>query len=264
MTTDILGQILAAKAEEIARAAAARPLTGLRAAVDRLAPPRGFIDAVEKNLDRGRPAVIAEIKKASPSKGVIRADFDPAALAQNLADHGAACLSVLTDETWFQGHHRHLGEARDACALPVLRKDFIIDPYQVFEARLMGADAVLLIVAVLGDPALGELAGLAHALGMDVLVEVHNARELERALAVPCRLMGINNRNLKTLETRLETTLELLNAIPENRIVVTESGLGHRADIALMRRHNVHAFLVGEVLMRAADPGGKLKALFGL
>ena len=261
---DILGQILAAKAEEITRAAAARPLSELRAAVDGLAPPRGFIDAIEKVIARGHPAVIAEIKKASPSKGVMRADFDPAALAQNLANHGAACLSVLTDEAWFQGHHRYLGEARDACTVPVLRKDFIIDPYQVFEARLMGADAVLLIVAALGDPTLGELAELAHALGMDVLVEVHDAGELERALALPCRLLGINNRNLRTFETRIETTLELLDAIPENRIVVTESGLGHCADVALMRRHNVHAFLAGEVLMRAADPGAKLKALFGL
>ncbi len=260
----ILGEILAAKADEVARAAAARPLAGLRAAVERLAPPRGFIAAIENTLAEGRPAIIAEIKKASPSKGLIRADFDPAALARTLAEHGATCLSVLTDQARFQGHGRYLGEARDACDLPVLRKDFIIDGYQLYEARLLGADAVLLIVAALGDPALGELAALTQALGMDALVEVHDADELERALALPCRLIGVNNRNLRTFETRLETTLGLLDAIPEERIVVTESGLGHPNDVARLRRHNVHAFLVGEALMRADDPGAQLQALFGL
>ncbi len=264
LSAGILGQILAAKAEQVAYAAAARPLRELRAAVDGLAPPRGFINAIEKDLGRGRAAVIAEIKKASPSKGVIRADFNPAALARNLAEHGATCLSVLTDQAWFQGHDRHLGEARDACPLPMLRKDFIVDPYQVFEARLIGADAVLLIAAALGDPVMGELAELAHVLGMDVLVEVHDAGELERALALPCRLIGVNNRNLRTFETRLDTTLELRDAIPANRIVVTESGLGHGDDVVRMRRHNVHVFLTGEALMRADDPGEKMRALFGL
>lgn len=264
MNGDILGKILAAKAGEVARRAAARPVAGVRAGIDGLAPPRGFIDAIEQAAGRGRPAVIAEIKKASPSRGIIRADFDPAALARSFAEHGAACLSVLTDKTWFHGRGRYLGEARDACRLPVLRKDFIIDPYQIFEARLLGADAVLLIVAALGDPALRELADLAHTLGMDVLVEVHDAAELERALALPCRLIGINNRNLRTFETRPDTTLALLDSIPENRIVVTESGVRERADVALMWRHNVRAFLVGEALMRADHPGEKLAELFEL
>ena len=267
MTSDILSQILATKAEEVTRCAVARPLSELRAAVEQLtqlAPPRGFIDAIETDLAGGRAAVIAEIKKASPSKGLIRADFDPATLARNLAEHGATCLSVLTDETWFMGHNRYLCEAREACPLPVLRKDFIIDPYQVYEARLIGADAVLLIVAALGDPLLAELAELAHALGMDALVEVHDEGELARARALPCRLIGINNRNLRTFETRLDTTLELLDAVPPDRIVVTESGLGHRDDVVRMRRHNVHAFLTGEALMRAANPGREMKTLFAL
>ncbi len=258
----ILGEILAAKAEEIARRAAARPLAELRAGVEGLDAPRGFIAAIEQDLRRGRPAVIAEMKKASPSKGVMRADFDPAALARDYAEHGATCLSVLTDTPYFHGADRDLVRARAACALPVLRKDFIIDPYQIFESRRLGADAILLIVAALGDPALRELAELAHALGMDVLVEVHDGAELARALALPCRLVGINNRNLRTFETRLDTTLGLLDSIPEDRIVVSESGLGRREEVARLRRHNVHAFLVGEALMRADCPGGELAALF--
>ncbi len=264
MIADILRNILATKAQEVAHNASQRPLAELRAAVDGLPPPRGFIDAIEKELAAGRPAVIAEMKKASPSAAVMRADFAPAALARGFAEHGATCLSVLTDNAWFEGHNRHLDEARAACHLPVLRKDFIIDPYQIFEARTIGADAVLLITAALGDPSLRELAELAHALDMDVLVEVHDHAELTRALTVPCRLIGINNRNLRTFETDLDTTLSLLDSIPENRIVVTESGVRERADVARMRRHNVHAFLVGEALMRAPHPGEKLKELFSL
>lgn len=261
---NILRQILATKADEVARRAVDRPLSRLRAAVEQLSPPRGFINAIENSIDDGRVAVIAEIKKASPSEGVIRADFAPADLARDFAEHGAVCLSVLTDETWFQGHDRYLAEAREACALPILRKDFVIDPYQIFEARQLGADAVLLIVAALGDPSLHELAELAHALGLDVLVEVHDKNELVRALQLPCRLIGINNRNLHTFETHLDTTLNLCTSIPPNRIVVTESGLSQRAEVAQMRQHNVNAFLTGTALMRAANPGKELQTLFDL
>ena len=264
LTADILEQILAVKAKEVARRAEVRPLNELRAAVADLTPPRGFINAIETNLARNRAAVIAEIKKASPSRGIIRADFDPTAIAKSYAANGATCLSVLTDEKFFHGHDDHLCRARSACDLPVLRKDFIIDAYQLFEARALGADAVLLIVAALHDDALATLAALAQELQMDVLLEVHDRCELQRALALPCRLIGINNRNLRTFETRLDTTLELLDAIPSNRIVVTESGLAHGDDVARMRRHNVHVFLAGEVLMRADDPGREMKMLFGL
>ena len=264
LTADILEQILAVKAEEVARRAEVRPLNELRAAVADLTPPREFINAIETSLARNRAAVIAEIKKASPSRGIIRADFDPTAIAKSYAANGATCLSVLTDEKFFHGHDDHLCRARSACDLPVLRKDFIIDAYQLFEARALGADAVLLIVAALHDGALATLAGLAQELHVDVLLEVHDRHELQRALALPCRLIGINNRNLRTFETRLDTTLELLDAIPSNRIVVTESGLAHGDDVARMRRHNVHVFLAGEVLMRADDPGREMKMLFGL
>lgn len=262
MNSDILARILAAKAEQVARRAAARPLDRLRAAIEQLDAPRGFTAAIERDLGRGRAAVIAEIKKASPSRGVIRADFDAAQIARDYAGHGATCLSVLTDAAYFHGCDRDLVEARAACGLPVLRKDFVIDAYQVFEARALGADAVLLIAAALGDPALGELAELAGALQLDALVEVHDAADLERALAVPCRLVGINNRDLRTFQTRLETTLELLDSIPDDRIAVTESGIHARGDVDRMRQHGVHAFLVGEALMRAPRPGDALKALF--
>ena len=264
LTADILEQILAVKAKEVARRAEVRPLNELRAVVADLTPPRGFINAIETNLAQNRAAVIAEIKKASPSRGIIRADFDPTAIAKSYAAGGATCLSVLTDEKFFHGSDDHLCRARSACDLPVLRKDFIIDAYQLFEARALGADAVLLIVAALHDDALATLAGLAQELHVDVLLEVHDRCELQRALALPCRLIGINNRNLRTFETRLDTTLELLDAIPPNRIVVTESGLAHGDDVARMRRHNVHVFLAGEVLMRAYDPGREMKMLFGL
>ena len=260
--SDILNTILATKAEEITRRAAKRGLSELRAACEGAEPPRGFVDAISRTINAGNAAVIAEIKKASPSKGVIREDFDPAQIAASYAGHGATCLSVLTDEEYFQGYDDYLGMARRACELPLLRKDFTIDPYQVFEARCIGADAILLIVAALGDTMLVELSGLAHSLDLDVLVEVHNAEELERALAIPGTLLGINNRNLRTFETTLQTTLELLETIPDDRIVVTESGIHTRDDVALMRNHGVNAFLVGEAFMREPEPGQKLEELF--
>ncbi|MXZ80252.1 MAG: indole-3-glycerol phosphate synthase TrpC [Gammaproteobacteria bacterium] len=260
---DILDQIISTKTAEVANRSSFLPIDEL---VDRsrsVPPPRGFVNAIENRIASGRPAVICEIKKASPSKGVIREDFDPGSIALSYARAGASCLSVLTDERYFQGHDRFVEEARAACPLPVLRKDFIIHPYQVHESRLIGADAILLIVAALDDHALHELAQLAHANGLDVLVEVHDAPELERALTLPCRLIGINNRNLRTFETSLETTLSLLESIPDDRIVVTESGIHSKYDVAVMRANRIHAFLVGEAFMRAEDPGAKLVDLFG-
>jgi indole-3-glycerol phosphate synthase len=259
---DILEKILHRKAEEIAerRARVSQEELARRAA---LAPPvRGFVGAIERKIARGEAAVIAEIKKASPSKGLLRADFRPAEIAQSYAAGGAACLSVLTDVDFFQGADENLREARAACSLPVLRKDFTIDPYQVHEARVLGADCILLIIAALGDAALGKLAGLAQHLGMDVLVEVHDAPELERALKLNTALIGINNRNLRSFETRLETTLDLLDRIPPDRIVVTESGIHTPADVTRMRAAGVHAFLIGEAFMKAPDPGAKLAELF--
>jgi indole-3-glycerol phosphate synthase len=260
--SDILGKILATKAREVTERANRIPLTELKKSCESAPPVRGFIRAIEQKMALGQAAVICEIKKASPSKGVIRDHFVPAEIAQSYAQHGAACLSVLTDEQYFQGHDRFLGEARNACSLPVIRKEFIIDHYQVFEARTIGADAILLIVAALGDAMLLELSELAASLGMDVLVEVHNGEELERALALPCRLVGINNRNLRTFETTLKTTLDLLEHIPDDRIVVTESGIHHGEDVARMRDHDVNAFLVGEAFMRAENPGERLGELF--
>jgi indole-3-glycerol phosphate synthase len=210
----------------------------------------------------GEAAVIAEVKKASPSKGVLREDFRPTDIARSYERAGATCLSVLTDVDFFQGADAYLGEARNACSLPVIRKDFIIDPYQVYESRAIGADCILLIAACLHDTQLSELTGLAHHLGLDVLTEVHDAAELERALAVPGRLIGINNRNLRTFDVSLHTTLSLIDAIPAERLIVTESGIHSRADVALMRRNGVNAFLVGESFMRAPDPGDKLAELF--
>ncbi len=260
--SDILGKILATKAREVTERANRIPLTELKKSCESAPPVRGFIRAIEQKMALGQAAVICEIKKASPSKGVIRDHFVPAEIAQSYAQHGAACLSVLTDEQYFQGHDRFLGEARNACSLPVIRKEFIIDHYQVFEARTIGADAILLIVAALGDAMLLELSELAASLGMDVLVEVHNGEELERALALPCRLVGINNRNLRTFETTLDTTLDLLEHIPDGRIVVTESGIRHGKDVARMRDHDVNAFLVGEAFMLAENPGERLSELF--
>ena len=262
-TPDILKKILARKSEEIAERTRRVPLQDLRRHVDGALTPRGFVRAIEDRLAAGRPAVIAEIKKASPSRGVLRTDFRPAEIAKSYARHGAACLSVLTDVDFFQGNDAYLQEARVACGLPVLRKDFTMDAYQVYEARVIGADAILLIVAALSDAQMDELAALAAELGMDVLVEVHDGRELERALKLNTRLIGINNRDLRTFETRLETTLNLLPTIPEDRIVVTESGILSPDDVARMRSHNVNAFLVGEAFMKADDPGVQLEKLFG-
>jgi indole-3-glycerol phosphate synthase len=262
-TPDILKKILYRKAEEIVERSSRLSLRALSQGIDGLPAPRGFLTSLEETLQAGRVAVIAELKKASPSKGVLREPFLPAAIARSYTTHGATCLSVLTDRDFFQGSEEYLQEARAACPLPVLRKDFIIDPYQVYEARVIGADCILLIVAALGDAMLKELAELALHLAMDVLVEVHDAVELERALALDIPLIGINNRNLRTFETHLETTLQLLKDIPADRLVVTESGIHTPADVALLRSHGVHAFLVGEALLRAAEPGEKLAELFG-
>ena len=258
----ILDTILARTREEVAARRERTSLFELNAR-DASAPPlRGFADAVAAKIAAGPAAVIAEVKKASPSKGVIRADFDPAAIARSYAAGGAACLSVLTDVDFFQGADEYLVAARDACALPVLRKDFIVDAYQLYEARVLGADCVLLIAAALDDAQLSEYAFIADELGMDVLVEVHDLDELERALPIPARLLGINNRNLKTFEVSLQTTLELKVAVPADRVLVTESGILARADVALMRDNAIHAFLVGEAFMRQPDPGAALSALF--
>ncbi|MEE4278271.1 MAG: indole-3-glycerol phosphate synthase TrpC [Halieaceae bacterium] len=259
---DVLERILARKAEEVAERRARLSLAELEVRIREQAPPRGFVAALERSIETGRPAVIAEVKKASPSKGVIRADFDPAEIAAQYESGGASCLSVLTDVDFFQGGDDCLQAARAACALPVLRKDFTIDAYQVAEARALGADAILLIVAALDDAALGEFASAAAHYGLDVLVEVHDRAELERALALPTRLLGINNRNLRDFSTTLETTLSLLPAIPEDRLVVTESAIHAREDVEKMRSAGVSAFLVGEAFMREPDPGAALARLF--
>jgi indole-3-glycerol phosphate synthase len=261
-TPDILKKICHRKVEEVAARAERLPLPELNARLADAPPPRGFATALGARVQAGRPAVIAEIKRASPSKGLLRPDFRPAEIAVSYERGGAACLSVLTDIDFFQGSDAFLQEARAACSLPVLRKDFTIDPYQVHEARLIGADCVLLIAACLDDARLRDLGELAHGLGMDVLMEVHDAAELERALAVPGRLIGINNRNLRTFELSLETTLGLLASVPADRLLVTESGILTVDDVALMRSHGVHAFLVGEAFMRAPDPGTELARLF--
>jgi indole-3-glycerol phosphate synthase len=261
--SDVLRRILARKAEEVQARSTALPLRELSARVAGAPPPRGFADALHAKLAAGHPAVIAEVKKASPSQGVIRPDFHPAQIARSYERGGAACLSVLTDVDFFQGSDAYLQEARAACALPVLRKDFVIDAWQVYEARLLGADCVLLIAAALGDAALAELCHLALELGMDVLLEVHDLDELERALQVPAPLLGINNRNLRTFEVSIDTTLALREAVPADRLLVTESGIATPADVARLRAAGVGAFLVGESFMRAPDPGEALRALFG-
>ncbi|HZP67606.1 MAG TPA: indole-3-glycerol phosphate synthase TrpC [Rudaea sp.] len=260
--SDILARILARKREEIAERRVRVPLADLAARARDAAAPRGFAAALRAKIAAGAPAVIAEVKKASPSQGVIRADFRPAAIARSYAHGGAACLSVLTDVDFFQGADAYLAEARAACTLPVLRKDFTIDAYQVHEARAQGADCILLIVAALDDAALRDLAALAAELGMDVLVEAHDGTELERALATSAALVGINNRDLRTFRTSLETTLDLRDRVPADRLLVTESGIHAPADVARMRTAGVHAFLVGEALMRAEDPGTELARLF--
>ena len=259
---DILQKILATKREEISAASAAVPLAQMQVRAAAAGAPRDFEAALRAKVGAGEPAVIAEIKKASPSKGVLRADFDPPAIARSYAAAGAACLSVLTDRQYFQGAPEYLQAARAACALPALRKDFIVDPYQVYEARALGADCILLIVAALEPALMRELEAHACGLGMAVLVEVHDAGELAAALTLKTRLLGINNRNLRTFETRLDTTLDLLASIPAGRLVVTESGILAPADVALMRGRGVQAFLVGEAFMRAEDPGMALAKLF--
>jgi len=262
-TPDILKKILERKAEEVAERRARVPLDALEGRLADAPAVRPFVGALRARIEAGGAAVIAEIKKASPSKGVMRPDFRPAEIAASYAAGGATCLSVLTDADFFQGSDAYLQAARAACALPVLRKDFTVDPYQVYEARAIGADCILLIVAALDDGALQTLAALADQLGMDALVEVHDAHELERALCLETPLIGINNRDLRSFETRLDTTLELLAAIPADRTVVTESGIHAPQDVALMRSRGVNAFLVGEAFMTAPDPGAKLAELFG-
>lgn len=260
--SDILQRILAVKAQEIADARSRRALPDLRAEALAAAPARDFAGALRTRINAGRPAVIAEVKKASPSKGVLRGQFDPAAIARTYESHGAACLSVLTDRQFFQGAPEYLQEARAACDLPVLRKDFLIDPYQVYESRALGADCVLLIAAALAPEAMRELEQLALSLGLAVLVEVHDGAELQSAMRLATPLIGINNRNLRTFETRLETTLELAARVTGDRIVVTESGILDPADVARMRAAGIQAFLVGEAFMRASDPGEALRQLF--
>ena len=266
MSSDILNRIVAVKHQEVAAAQALLPLAALRAQAQSSVandPPRGFAAALRAKIAAASPAVIAEVKKASPSKGVLREHFVPAEIAASYARHGAAALSVLTDARFFQGSAEFLRQARAACDLPVLRKDFIVDAYQVFEARAMGADAILLIAACLGDAQMADLEAQALALGMDVLVEVHDGDELDRALKLETPLLGINNRNLRTFEVTLDTTLGLLARVPADRLLVTESGILALADVQRMRAAQVNAFLVGEAFMRADDPGVALAALFG-
>lgn len=261
--SDILQRILAAKRAEVASAQARIDVATMRSEAERADPPRDFVGALRAQIAAGRAAVIAEIKKASPSKGVMRADFDPAAIARSYASNGAACLSVLTDRQFFQGAPEHLAAARAACSLPVLRKDFVVEPYQVWEGRAMGADCILLIVAALETARMHELEATALGLGMAVLVEAHDAAELDRALTLTTPLVGINNRDLRTFETRLETTLDLLPRIPADRLIVTESGIVAPSDVVRMRAYGINGFLVGEAFMRAADPGAALATLFG-
>ena len=261
--SDILNQIVAVKREEVAAAVARKPLADMRADAESRVLTRDFVGALRAKIAAGQPAVIAEIKKASPSKGVLRADFIPADIAQSYAEHGAACLSVLTDQQFFQGRIDYLKQARASCSLPVLRKDFIIDAYQVYESRVMGADCILLIAACLDDAQLKALEALALSLDMAVLVEVHDEAELERALMLRTPLLGINNRNLKTFEVSLDTTLNLLARVPADRLLITESGITSPADVRRMREAKVDAFLVGEAFMRAEDPGLALAELFG-
>ncbi|MEO7916538.1 MAG: indole-3-glycerol phosphate synthase TrpC [Dokdonella sp.] len=260
--SDILQKILSRKVEEVAERRARVSLDELLARCAGAPPTRGFAAALEDTVADGRAAVIAEVKKASPSQGVIRAHFDPAAIARSYETGGAACLSVLTDADFFQGSESYLQEARDACSLPVLRKDFTIDPYQLYEARVIGADAILLIVAALEDAQLLEMALIAAELDLDVLVEVHDEVELMRALEIPALLIGINNRNLRTFDVSLETTLRLRDQVPPNRLLVAESGIHARADVERLRGAGINAFLVGEAFMRSADPGAQLQAMF--
>ena len=265
--SDILNQILAVKADEMAAAKKHRSLASLRSEVEGdpelRAGLRGFEASLRRHIGTGAAGVIAEVKKASPSKGVLRADFRPADIAISYADHGAACLSVLTDAHFFQGKTEYLQQARAACAIPVLRKDFMVDMYQIYEARAMGADCILLIVSALDHGLMAEMEACAQELGMGVLVEVHDADELEAALKLDTALMGINNRNLRTFETSLQTTLDLMQRIPPDKLIICESGILVANDVKRMRDASVHAFLVGEAFMRAPDPGAELRRLFG-
>lgn len=263
-TPTILKKIINTKAEEVALRSKSLPLVELKARALDQDPQelRGFIRAMQHKIAQGKPAIIAEIKKASPSKGVLRDNFVPEEIATAYEAAGAACLSVLTDKPYFQGHEDYLIAARNACGLPVIRKDFLVDPYQIYEARTINADCVLLIVAALSQMQLQDLEGIAHELGMDVLVEVHNEAELDMALTLNTPLVGINNRDLHTFNLTLDTTLGLLNKVPNNKLLVTESGILAREDVSLMRENNVHAFLVGEAFMRAENPGDELQKLF--
>ena len=264
--SDILNKILAVKADEVAAAKKYRSLQSLRDEVEGdkalRAQLRGFEASLRSKIEAGHAGVIAEVKKASPSKGVLRADFRPADIAQSYANAGAACLSVLTDVQFFQGATEYLQQARAACDIPVLRKDFMVDPYQIYEARAMGADCILLIVAALDHGLMAEMEACAHELGMNVLIESHDGAELDAALKLKSRLIGINNRNLRTFDVSLDTTLSLLPRIPPERLVITESGILNTDDVKRMRDANVHSFLVGEAFMRAADPGAELRRLF--
>lgn len=261
-TPTILKRIVERKWAEVGENRKRRSLSDLQSDIRGQSAPRGFVLSLQTALTGGRSAVIAEAKKASPSKGVIRADFDPATIAASYERGGAACLSVLTDVDFFQGCNDYLVQARAACTLPVIRKDFLVDPYQVIEARAIGADCILLIVACLDDGQMAELDACAKELGMDVLIEVHDHHELDRALRLGNTLVGINNRDLHSFDVRLETTFELLAAIPSGHVVVTESGIHTPADVAAMREHGVNAFLVGEAFMRVEEPGEKLAELF--
>ncbi|MES2741330.1 MAG: indole-3-glycerol phosphate synthase TrpC [Pseudomonadota bacterium] len=264
--SDILKQILAVKADEVAAAKKHRGLISLRDEVEADATLRhdlrGFEASLRQRIAAGHAGVIAEVKKASPSKGVLRADFRPADIAASYAEHGAACLSVLTDARFFHGTTAYLQQARAACAIPVLRKDFMIDPYQIYEARAMGADCILLIVSALDHGLMAEMEACAHELGMGVLIESHDGDELDAALKLKSALVGINNRNLRTFETSLDITLDLMTRVPQEKIIITESGILVADDVRRMREAQVHAFLVGEAFMRAADPGAELARLF--
>lgn len=261
-TPDILKKIIKRKVEEVEERRARTPYADIKKYAFAATPPRSFAYALQRKINAGQVAVIAEIKKASPSKGVIREDFVPSEIAMSYEKGGATCLSVLTDIDFFQGSDDYFKQAREVCSLPVLRKEFIIDPFQVYESRIMGADCILLIVACLTDEQLKELSNLAIELEMDVLVEVHDEKELLRGLKLELPMIGINNRNLRTFETSLQTTIDLLKQIPDDCIVVTESGIHNKDDVALMQQHNVNAFLVGEAFMRADEPGEKLAELF--
>ena len=260
--SDILNKIVAVKREEVAAGLQRKSLQAMRADAESRVLTRDFVGAMRAQIAAGRSAVIAEVKKASPSKGVLRADFIPADIAQSYAEHGAACLSVLTDQSFFQGCNDFLKQARASCDLPVLRKDFMVDAYQIYESRVVGADCILLIAACLDDAQMADLEAIAHSLDMAVLVEVHDRAELDRALQLKTPLVGINNRNLHTFEVSLDTTLSLLKEVPADRLLVTESGIVSPHDVKRMRDADVHAYLVGEAFMRAADPGEALSTLF--